>query len=253
MPKAAPDFAHFSQHLRSRKFLILAVISLALVGVALLAIPPHPPSTASNLSDRAIRVFYRGETSLEWGTVCRLRRDAYVSVHHVTKNGTPLIGPKTPVTRFSELSDWSFLGIDPKDLDAAHFPALAAGQPVTIHGFPARDRDGEVIPGIVYTNDTIPPFWWIELHDRTGLVVAEGVIGGISGSCVLDSEGRVVAVVHANGFSRIAGTTNTWAMVIPLRDAIREAQDLPPEVTPPVPFIGKILPSIEAGRWRAGR
>ena len=77
---------------------------------------------------------------------------------------------------------------------------------------------------MVYAEDNLPPFWWIELTDSDDGIAAEGVIGGISGSCVFNGDGDLVAVVHANGFSRIEGTTNTWAKVVPVREAILQAQ-----------------------------
>ena len=184
------------------------------------------------VSPRAERVFYRGEDMAAWGTVCRLNqrgflgfgKRGYVSAAHVTDNGTPLVGPKDSITSANTQSDWSFLGIDPGDLDASDYPAPRQGERVEIHGFPARDRDGEVIPGTLYMDDPQPPFWWVELHDSDDGIAAEGVIGGISGSCVFNGEGRLIAVVHANGFSKIEGTTNTWAKVISVRHAILEAQ-----------------------------
>lgn len=184
------------------------------------------------VSPRAERVFYRDAGSASWGTVCQLNRRGflglgergYISVAHVTENGTPLVGPKDPVTVSDSLSDWSFLGIHPAQLDPADYPAMRAGQAVEIHGFPARDRDGEVIPGIAYTDDPEPPFWWVELRDSDEGIAAEGVIGGISGSCVFDEDGALIAVVHANGFSSIEGTTHTWAKVVPVRAAILQAQ-----------------------------
>ncbi len=187
---------------------------------------------SESVSPRAERVFYRGDGMAAWGTVCKLNRRGflglgergYVSAAHVTENGKPLVGPKDALTVADSLSDWSFLGIDPALLDAADYPAMKAGEAVTIHGFPARDRDGEVIPGTIYTDDPVPPFWWVELRDSDDGIAAEGVIGGISGSCVFDGDGALVAVVHANGFSRIEGTTNTWAKVIPVREAILQAQ-----------------------------
>ena len=196
--------------------------------VALLSLPGCPDS----VSPRAERVFYRDSGMAAWGTVCKLNRRGflgmgergYISVAHVTDNGTPLVGPKDAVTVSDPLSDWSFLGIDPARLDPADYPDMRGGQPVEIHGYPARDRDGEVIPGVVYTYDPRPPFWWIELHDSDEGIAAEGVIGGFSGSCVFDERGALVAVVHANGFSRIEGTTHTWAMVVPVRAAILQAQ-----------------------------
>ena len=187
---------------------------------------------SESVSPRAERVFYRGGGSASWGTVCKLNRRGflglgergYISVSHVTANGTPLVGPKDAITVSDTLSDWSFLGIDPAKLDAEDYPAPTRDMAVKIHGFPARDRDGEVIPGTLYTDDPVPPFWWVELRDSDEGIAAEGVIGGISGSCVFDDGGNLIAVVHANGFSLIEGTTGTWAKVVPVRDAILQAQ-----------------------------
>lgn len=185
-----------------------------------------------SVSSRAERVFYRGDGAASWGTVCKLNRRGfiglgergYVSVAHVTENGTPLVGPKDQVTISDQASDWSLLGIDPTLLDPDDYPTIRAGMEVEIHGFPARDRDGEVIPGVVYADDPEPPFWWVELRDSDDGIAAEGVIGGISGSCVFDEDDDLLAVVHANGFSQIEGTTNTWAKVVPVREAILQAQ-----------------------------
>jgi len=187
---------------------------------------------SESVSPRAERVFYRGGGEASWGTVCKLNRRGflgmgergYISVAHVTGNGTPLVGPKDAVTASDALSDWSFLGIDPMRLDAQDYPEPRAGMALKIHGFPARDRDGEVVPGVAYLDDPEPPFWWIELHDSDDGIAAEGVIGGFSGSCVFDEAGALVAVVHANGFSAIGGTTNTFAKVVPVREAILQAQ-----------------------------
>jgi len=205
---------------------------------------------SKSVSPRAERVFYRGDGAAAWGTVCKLDRRGfmwmgkrgYVSVAHVTENGTPLVGPKDEVTISDALSDWSFLGIDAARLDPDDYPAMEKGMEVEIHGFPARDRDGEVIPGVVYFDDPEPPFWWVELRDSDDGIEAEGVIGGISGSCVLDDSGDLVAVVHANGFSQIEGTTNTWAKVVPVREAILQAQGrLPPRRRT---LLGVTLPRI---------
>jgi len=205
---------------------------------------------SKSVSPRAERVFYRGDGAAAWGTVCKLDRRGfmwmgkrgYVSVAHVTENGTPLVGPKDEVTISDALSDWSFLGIDAARLDPDDYPAMEKGMEVEIHGFPARDRDGEVIPGVVYFDDPEPPFWWVELRDSDDGIEAEGVIGGISGSCVLDDSGDLVAVVHANGFSQIEGTTNTWAKVVPVREAILQAQGRLPPRRPTL--LGVTLPRI---------
>ena len=218
--------------------------------LASLLLLPALAACGPSVSSRAERVFYRGGGEAAWGTVCKLDRRGflglgdrgYVSVDHVTQNGTPLVGPKDDVTISDSLSDWSFLGIDPALHDADDYPAMVAGMEVEIHGFPARDRDGEVIPGKVYADDPEPPFWWVELLDSDDGVAAEGVVGGISGSCVFDDSGDLVAVVHANGFSQIEGTTNTWAKVVPVKDAILQAQGRLP---PPRPrFLGIPIPKL---------
>lgn len=174
--------------------------------------------------DFAERVFYQSKTSREWGTLCRLGRDAYGSVHHVTANGVPVVGPKTAVTASNEPSDWSFLGVDPKDIDLSDVPELRQGDPVTIAGFPARDRDGEIIPGRVYVPDNTPPFLWVELTNLSDGGPPEGVVGGVSGSCVLNTARQVVGFVSANGFSFVEGTSNTWALIVPIHAAVREAK-----------------------------
>jgi len=205
--------------------------------LATLALLSTLAACSESVSPRAERVFYRGDGVASWGTVCELNRRGflglgrrgYISVAHVTENGTPLVGPKDAVTIYDDASDWSFLGIDAAKLDADDYPEMRPGTEVEIHGFPARDRDGEVIPGVVYSDDPEPPFWWVELRDSDDGIAAEGVIGGISGSCVFDDGNDLVAVVHANGFSTIEGTTNTWAKVVPVREAILQAQGrLPP-------------------------
>jgi len=200
--------------------------------LAALALLSALVACSESVSPRAERVFYRGDGAASWGTVCELNRRGflglgrrgYISVAHVTENGMPLVGPTDPVTASDPVSDWSFLGIDPARLDAEDYPAPRAGMALSIHGYPARDRDGEIVPGIAYLDDPVPPFWWIELHDSDKGIAAEGVIGGFSGSCVFDEEDALVAVVHANGFSDIGGTTNTFAKVVPVRAAILEAQ-----------------------------
>ena len=171
--------------------------------------------------DVAARVHYAGDGSREWGTLCRLPGGGYVSVHHVTVNGTPVVGPQDEVTAFREASDWSILGRDPASLDPASFPALSPGDSVMVAGFPARDIDGEVAPGKVYLEDTTPPFIWVELLPLPGGGPPEGAVGGQSGSCVLKS-GKVVGVVQANGFSRIPGTTSTWVKIVPMADILTE-------------------------------
>ena len=224
--------------------------------LATLALLSTLAACSESVSPRAERVFYRGDGAASWGTVCELNRRGflglgrrgYISVAHVTENGTPLVGPTDRVTASDPVSDWSFLGIDPARLDAEDYPAPRAGMAVAIHGFPARDRDGEVVPGVAYLDDPEPPFWWIELRDSDEGIAAEGVIGGFSGSCVFDGEGALVAVVHANGFSAIGGTTNTFAKVVPVRAAILEAQGAgrgrEGAPVPPAPVLPYVEPTL---------
>ena len=203
------------------------------------------------VGDFADRVFYSSGGSREWGTVCKLGT-GWVSVHHVTVNGTPVVGPTDQVTAFNEASDWSFLGVDPAALDADDFGSLTIGESVTIMGYPARDRDGEIIPAKVYLDDPHPPFMWLELQPLDGGAPPEGVVGGVSGSCVLGDDGRVEGVVHANGFSPIAGTTNTWALVVPIRAAILEAQgklDLSAMASALLRLDPEAVPKLERGRF----
>lgn len=225
-----------------------ALILLFLAAIALLMWPGSSDLRAQLQADMqargAYRVHYQGAASREWGTFCKLPGGGYFTVAHVSDNGTPAIGPQQAVTASNAPSDWAFVGVDPADLDPQAFPAMVPGQSVTILGYPARDRDGEEIPGKVYTADNTPPFIWVELFDETEGVTAEGVVGGISGSCVLDQDGRILASVHANGFSKIEGTTNTWALVVPIRAAITEAQGLP--AAPAMRFAGIHRPAPRA-------
>lgn len=235
----------------------LVIAGAALIAVAALVLaasmwllPGRGDEGRTDVAVHAARVHYASGGTRAWGTLCKLPGGGYVSVHHVTVNGTPVIGPTDAVTAYDEADDWSILGVDPATLDAAAVPVLLRGDPVTILGYPARDRDGEVIPGTVYIEDVAAPMIWIELHDAAPGVEAEGVVGGLSGSCVLDEDGRVAGVVHANGFSRISGTTNTWALVVPLRHAIRAAQGLEAETADaPLALVSMPRPVIERGRW----
>ena len=244
----------------------LLLLAAGCAGFALFgggAAPPVSPSgdaaEGGRVSAKAARLYYRADGSMEWGGACALPGGGYFSVHHVTVNGeksAPRLGPRDPVSVSDAASDWSFIGIDPKTLNPDDFPEIRVGMDLFIHGFVARDRRGQIVPGAAYLDDPNKPFWWVELRDshtdKFGQSVpAEGVLGGFSGSCVLDAQGRVVATVHANGFSQIAGTTNTWAMVIPIRDAIRQARGEADFSAPPAAslFNDPRLPRINAGRW----
>lgn len=221
---------------------------------------PHvelPPSSSTRwdnpISPRAVRLVY-DQGGKAWGSGCELDGGGYLSVKHVTDNGGTIIGPTDAVTKDNGPSDWSFIGVDPMDLNADDFPEIRAGEEYEIHGFVARDRRGQIVPGVAYIEDNTPPFWWLELRDSFEdqfgrKIEAEGVLGGFSGSCVLNSEGRVVGAVHANGFSKIEGTTNTWALFVPARAAVLEAQGKV-KYTAPTSFApNPLMPRIELG-WR---
>lgn len=189
--------------------------------------------------DFADRVFYADGGTREWGTWCRWKDGQWFSVHHVTVNGTPVVGPQAQVTASNELNDWSTLNIDPTKLKAEDFPVMSPGVEGFIAGFPAVDRDGEIVPGRVYMTDTNPAFVWVELTIRDDGGHPEGVVGGISGSCFIVN-GKVAGVVHANGFSKIEGTTNTWALVVPIRTIINDVNGV--ETVTPSSFLKLPLP-----------
>lgn len=228
----------FSKHFRWAAPVALIVLGLYWIVTGVIEVTRDAPVAQAPTADPALvrateperevgdyadRVFYAGGGTREWGTLCKLG-SGWVSVHHVTANGVPVVGPDAQVTAFDEASDWSFVGIDPAALDAEDFGALTIGEDLTIMGYPARDRDGEIIPARVYMPDPVAPFVWLELLPLEGGAPPEGVVGGVSGSCVLNADFEVEGVVHANGFSPIEGTTNTWALVVPIRAAILEAQ-----------------------------
>lgn len=211
----------------------------------------------------AERAFYREKDKASgvptgpasWGSMCKLPNGGIFTVAHVLDEGqgAPEVGPKAGVTATNGPSDWAFLGVDAATLRAEDFPPMKIGERVTILGFPARDRDGEIVPARVMVADGTPPFVWLELLDADDDVPAEGVVGGLSGSCVLDSEGRVLASVHANGFSAIEGTTNAFALVVPLRAAIREAKGEETRSgieTLPLSFVAPPIPQLDQGRFR---
>jgi len=205
---------------------LVSILCLSVFGVAKL-FPERPPTPVAaaeiiqpapvqvvatkpviEVGDFADRVFYSGGGSREWGTLCKLG-PGWVSVHHVTVNGTPVVGPTAQVTAYNEASDWSFLGIDPADLNADDFGRLTIGESVTIMGYPARDRDGEIIPAKVYLADPNPPFMWLELQPLEGGAPPEGVVGGVSGSCVLgDAQGKLdLSVATATALANIDPAT----------------------------------------------
>lgn len=179
------------------------------------------PTRKETAHDYADRVFYADGGTREWGTFCRHKANQWFSVYHVTINGEPVVGPVGEITMANELNDWSLINIDPESLKAEDFPELTPGTEGFIAGFPAVDRDGEIIPGRVYLKDNNESFVWVELLYREDGSHPEGVVGGVSGSCFI-VDGKVAGVVHANGFSHIEGTTNTWALVVPIHTIIND-------------------------------
>lgn len=255
-------------HARSRGVFLLVSVLLVIAVLAFRSLSPEPvlqsPTAGMSapartvasapvlaVADVAERVFYMGEGSREWGTMCRLPGGGFVSVDHVTTNGIPHTGPKDVVTASNALSDWSFIGVDPATLNADDFPELTPGMTLTVAGFPAADRDGELFPGRVYLDDPEWPYVWVELVHRADGSHPEGVVGGVSGSCsvIFTEKGTSpVAVTSANGFSVIAGTTNTWAKVVPIRRAILEAQGQRPAPALSLAADNRPRPAIHSGR-----
>lgn len=205
---------------------------------------PAPPVT---LSDEAIaamiekrklvehyaeRVFFKGDATREWGTFCKTRH-GMLSVHHVTVNGIPAHGPKLTPTLELKASDFAFLTFDP-ETDPAAIPAIRPGATYWIIGYPAGDTDGEVIRVRAYTTDITPIGYWFAIEEQAPGIGPEGVLGGISGSCLVDEAGAVVAVVYANGFSKLV-EGDTWALANPIRSALREAQGAVPSAVLSLP------------------
>ncbi len=216
------------------RFLIPAALTVAL-GVATLVFWPTgtiPPASPDPCTDR---VFLEGDGTFSWGSVTRWRK-GYVTAFHVIAEGTVKTGP--PVTSIGSLeaTDFAFLsGSDPK-ADPATVPVLAG--PVTLEGFPARATARERVSGTVYAPDTVPPGIWIILDHP------EPLVGGFSGGCVRDRQGRVVAVIMGASTMDLDGRSRHFARVIPIRAALREIQGQPP--TAPVAFAGRPLPSVLA-------
>lgn len=214
------------------RFLIPAALTLA-AGTALVFWPTDTPDTPTPCTDR---VFLEGDGAFSWGSVTRWRQ-GYVTAFHVIAEGTVRSGP--PVTSIGSLqaTDFAFLtGSNPK-ADPASVPDLAG--PVTLEGFPARATARERVSGEVYAPDTVPPGVWIVLDHP------EPLVGGFSGGCVRDAQGRVVAIIMGASTMHLDGQPRHFARVIPIRAALREIQGGPP--TAPLAFAGKPLPP--ATKW----
>jgi len=191
----------------------------------------------------AERVFFKNEATREWGTFCKTRRGV-LSVHHVTANGIPAHGPKLTPALELKASDFAFLTFDPQT-DPASIPAIRPSATYWIIGYPAGDTDGEVIRVRAYTTDMTPIGYWFAIEEQAPGIAPEGVLGGISGSCLVDEAGEVVAVVYANGFSKL-DEGDTWALANPIRAALQEAQGAVPSAVLNLPSEG--VPVVETGR-----
>ena len=214
-----------------RPLISVALTTATAIGIAALVL--WPTDTPSPCTDR---VFLEGEGTFSWGSITRWRQ-GYVTAFHVIAEGTVESGP--PVTSIGSLeaTDFAFLtGSDP-EADPASVPALAG--PVTLEGFPARATTRERVTGKVYAPDTVPPGIWVLLDHP------EPLVGGFSGGCVRDGQGRVVAVIMGASTMNLDGRPRHFARVIPIRAALREIQG--EELTAPLAFVGKQLPP--APRW----
>lgn len=191
----------------------------------------------------AERVFFKGEATREWGMFCKAG-GGVLSVHHVTANGVPEHGPKLTPALELKASDFAFLTFDPETPPDA-LPAIRPGATYWIIGYPAGDTDGEVIRLRAYTDDTTPIGYWFAVEEQAPGIKPEGVLGGISGSCLVDDTGEVVAIVYANGFSKL-DEGDTWALANPIRSALQEAQGAVPSSLLALPREG--VPEIATGR-----
>ncbi len=214
------------------------LIPVALAGAALVFTaalwsrntPPAPPTACAE------RVFLTGDNAFSWGSVTRWR-GGHLTAFHVIDGATIRTGP--PVTAIASLqaTDFTFLtGSDPH-ADPASVP-VPAGK-VTLEGFPARSTTRERLTGDIYAPDTVPPGVWVLLDHP------EPLVGGFSGGCVRDAQGRVVAVIMGASTMTLDGTPRHFARVIPIRAALAEIQGTPPAA--PLAFTGKPLPP--APRW----
>ena len=192
------------------------------------------------------RVFLSDGGSYSWGTLTRWR-GGHLSAFHVIDSGRIVDGPQVEARVSLPATDFAFLTGAPHRLDPAEAAALEGR--VTIEGFPARAGTRERVRGEVYAPDTVPPGIWVMLDHP------EPLVGGFSGGCVRNAEGRVAGIVMGASSMKLDGHTRHFARVIPLRAALAEAQGGPP-ATAPLALAGKPLPRLapwpetrpEAGR-----
>ncbi len=215
-----------------RTLIPLALAAAVAVSAATLwskTAPTHPEACAE-------RVFLTGENSFSWGSVTRWR-GGHLTAFHVIDGAKIQTGPSVVNIASLEATDFAFLtGSDPR-ADPSSVPAPAGK--VTLEGFPARSHTSERLTGEIYAPDTVPPGVWVVLDHP------EPLVGGFSGGCVRDAQGRVVAVIMGASTMQLDGHPRHFARVIPIRAALMEFQGQPP--TAPLAFTGKPLPP--AARW----
>ncbi len=217
------------------RFLIPATLAFA-TGIAALVFWPTGITVPAPLAPCTDRVFLEGDGAFSWGSVTRWRK-GHLTAFHVIATGKVSSGPAVTSIGSLEATDFAFLtGSDPK-ADPASVPPLAGR--VTLEGFPARATFRESVSGDVYAPDTVPPGVWIVLDHP------EPLVGGFSGGCVRDGQGRVVAIIMGASTMNLDGQPRHFARVIPIRAALREIQGEEP--TAPAAFAGKPLPP--APRW----
>lgn len=213
------------------------VIPLAASALAVLALAltlPEAPAADTPCTDR---VFLSDGGSFSWGSVTRWRR-GHLTAFHVIDSGTVASGPQVISTGALEATDFAFLTGSDATADPASVPALEGA--VTLEGFPARSFTRETVKGRVYAPDTVPPGVWVILDHP------EPLVGGFSGGCVRDAQGRVVAVIMGASTMILDGTPRHFARVIPLRAALAEIQGTPPTAAPLSLFR---LPLPPVARW----
>ncbi len=215
------------------RFLIPTVFTSAALAAVFTLWPAKAPAIPEPCTER---VFLEGEGVFSWGSITRWRK-GYLTAYHVIADGDVRSGPSVTSIGSLEATDFAFLtGSDPKtDPSSVPFP----DGPVLLEGFPARATARERVTGEVYAPDTVPPGVWIILDHP------EPLVGGFSGGCVRDAQGRVVAVIMGASTMRLDGKPRHFARVIPIRSALSEIQGIPPIARSAL--IGKPLPP--ATRW----
>ena len=207
--------------------MILCLAALAACG------PERPAATGC-----AERAFLQGAGGYGWGTLTRWR-GGWLTAHHVIDGQRIVKGPDVSILHALPATDLAFMEGAP--VDAAPSGVAPLEGVVSLSGFPARATSPTTVRGEVHAPDTVPPGVWVRLDTD------EPLVGGFSGGCVQDAEGRVVAVIMGAGSMRVDGEPRHFARVVPLRAALAEAQGhpVPP---PPLGLARRAVPRLEP--WR---